>query len=290
MSEQQDTVSAELKSWLFSAIAESMPKAIAAYHEQAKPAPKPTTALNISDSEESHDSDHDGAPRKRPWKGNSVSAGFHSTRLQVVDEYCAGYSDEEDQGNTRYVKESFTKPFVVSPMPTNPSQNKDPLTGLDQVNLGTLVMPVPIIDNCLPTEDQSEDVALLLSGVDLLKVLLLEDFEKYDIFSQSDREEFLFLLFKHLCLGGALCQYEDAIDPYLETTKSIYKDLLSVRKDPDSQEINIISSVFKVVAYDDQGRCYPSSKPHEQTFAYLIVDPMKRHVNVLYHSFGAGDF
>ncbi|XP_063286527.1 cilia- and flagella-associated protein 300 [Pelobates fuscus] len=125
---------------------------------------------------------------------------------------------------------------------------------------------------------------------ELRKVLLLEDFEKYDLFSQSDREEFLFLLFKHLCLGGALCQYEDAIDPYLETTKSIYKDLLSVRKDPDSQEINIKSSVFKVAAYDDQGRCYPSSKPHEQTFAYLIVDPMKRHVNVLYHSFGAGDF
>ncbi|CAH2275249.1 Hypothetical predicted protein [Pelobates cultripes] len=156
MSEQQDTVSAELKSWLFSAIAESMPKAIAAYHKQAKPAPKPTTALNISDSEESHDSDHDGAPRKRPWKGNSVSAGKGKAPaknarlslpssslplldplegstahdLQVVDEYCAGYSDEEDESNTRYVKESYTKPFVVSPMPTNPSQNKDPLTDI----------------------------------------------------------------------------------------------------------------------------------------------------------------
>ncbi|OWK17864.1 hypothetical protein Celaphus_00008849, partial [Cervus elaphus hippelaphus] len=60
---------------------------------------------------------------------------------------------------------------------------------------------------------------------ELRKVLLVEDSEKYEVFSQPDREEFLFCLFKHLCLGGALCQYEDVISPYLETTKLIYKDL-----------------------------------------------------------------
>lgn len=54
----------------------------------------------------------------------------------------------------------------------------------------------------------------------------MEDSEKYEIFSQADREEFLFCLFKHLCLGGALCQYEDVLNPYLETTKLIYKDLV----------------------------------------------------------------
>ncbi|XP_053313861.1 cilia- and flagella-associated protein 300 [Spea bombifrons] len=125
---------------------------------------------------------------------------------------------------------------------------------------------------------------------ELRKVLVLEDFDKYDIFSQSDRGEFLFLLFKHLCLGGALCQFEDMIEPYIETTKCIYKDLLSVQKDPESKKINIISTVFKVTAYDENGMCYPSVRRHEQTFAYLIVDPLKRHINVLYHCFGAGAF
>ncbi|XP_045872635.1 cilia- and flagella-associated protein 300 isoform X3 [Meles meles] len=61
---------------------------------------------------------------------------------------------------------------------------------------------------------------------ELRKVLLVEDSEKYDIFSQPDREEFLFCLFKHLCLGGALCQYEDVLPPYLQTTKLLYKDLV----------------------------------------------------------------
>ncbi|XP_044143868.1 cilia- and flagella-associated protein 300 [Bufo gargarizans] len=125
---------------------------------------------------------------------------------------------------------------------------------------------------------------------ELRKVLLLEDFEKYEIFSPSDRQEFLFHLFKHLCLGGAVCQFEDTIDPYLETTKSMYKELLSVQKDPETKQINIISSVFKVSAYDENGLCYPSSKTHEQTFAYLIVDPLKRHVVALCHCFGGGIF
>ncbi|XP_045674087.1 cilia- and flagella-associated protein 300 isoform X2 [Phyllostomus hastatus] len=63
---------------------------------------------------------------------------------------------------------------------------------------------------------------------ELRKVLLVEDSEKYEIFSQPDREEFLFCLFKHFCLGGALCQYEDELNPYLETTKLIYKDLVRI--------------------------------------------------------------
>ncbi|XP_001366122.2 cilia- and flagella-associated protein 300 isoform X2 [Monodelphis domestica] len=124
---------------------------------------------------------------------------------------------------------------------------------------------------------------------ELRKVLLMEDSEKYEIFSELDRTEFLFCIFKHLCLGGILCQYEDILDPYLETTKMIYKDLVSVIKDPQTKNIRVSSVVFKVAAYDENDMCYPSKKNHEQSFAYFIVDPLKRHINVLYHSFGVGE-
>ncbi|XP_049634312.1 cilia- and flagella-associated protein 300 [Suncus etruscus] len=124
---------------------------------------------------------------------------------------------------------------------------------------------------------------------ELRKVLLEEDSEKYEVFSQADREEFLFRLFKHLCLGGALCQYEDMLKPYLETTRLIYKDLLSVRKIPQTQKIQITSYIFKVTAYDSNGMCYPSTKNHEQTFAYFIVDPFKRHLHIFYHCYGVGE-
>ncbi|KAG8136963.1 hypothetical protein E2320_005496, partial [Naja naja] len=126
----------------------------------------------------------------------------------------------------------------------------------------------------------------ILIADELRKVLLLDDSDHYDLFSHLDREEFLFCIFKHLCLGGAFCQYEDDLSPYLETTKSLYKDLVSVQKDPETKNINIVSTVFKVCAYDADGLCYPTSNSHEQNFAYLIVNPLNRHIYVLYHVFG----
>ncbi|XP_069746824.1 cilia- and flagella-associated protein 300 isoform X2 [Narcine bancroftii] len=124
----------------------------------------------------------------------------------------------------------------------------------------------------------------------LRQVLLLEDSNNYQIFSDTERKEFIYCLFKHFCLGGMLCQFEDTVDPYLETTKTVYKEIVSVQKDPESKGIRVISTVFKVTASDERGICYPSTKKHEQTFAYLIVDPIKRHVNTLYHCFGGGLF
>ncbi|XP_064348917.1 cilia- and flagella-associated protein 300 isoform X3 [Camelus dromedarius] len=76
---------------------------------------------------------------------------------------------------------------------------------------------------------------------ELRKVLLAEDSEKYEVFSQPDREEFLFCLFKHLCLGGALCQYEDVLDPYLETTKLIYKDLVRTLRVCATRQLRVTS-------------------------------------------------
>ncbi|XP_021236763.1 uncharacterized protein C11orf70 homolog isoform X4 [Numida meleagris] len=128
----------------------------------------------------------------------------------------------------------------------------------------------------------------ILISDELRKVLLLEDSDHYDIFSESDRKEFLFCLFKHLCIGGTLCQFEDVLGPYLETTKALYKDLVSVQKNPETKEISITSTVFRVSAYDDSGLCYPSRTAHAQTFCYLLLDPARRHVHALYHRFGAG--
>ncbi|XP_066501220.1 cilia- and flagella-associated protein 300 [Hoplias malabaricus] len=124
---------------------------------------------------------------------------------------------------------------------------------------------------------------------DELRMMLLEDdSDNYHVVSPSDREEFLFRLFKHLVLGGELCQYEDVITPYIETTKVFYRDFVSVQKASETKEIRIVSTVLKVSAFDEYGLCYPSGKENEQTFAYLCIDPFKRHVYVLYHNFGVG--
>ncbi|KAL0994990.1 hypothetical protein UPYG_G00130330 [Umbra pygmaea] len=126
---------------------------------------------------------------------------------------------------------------------------------------------------------------------DLLRQMLQEEeSEQYGVIDQEDRREFLFCLFKHLTLGGKLCQYEDVISPYLDTTRAIYRDLVSVQKDPDTKEISVVSTVIKVSALDESGVCYPSRDKEDQSFSYLIVDPFRRHVYVFYHCYGVGLF
>ncbi|CAL1584622.1 unnamed protein product [Knipowitschia caucasica] len=125
----------------------------------------------------------------------------------------------------------------------------------------------------------------------LREMLLDEESEHYPVIRPEVRQEFLFRLFKHLCLGGELCQSEESIEPYMSTTKQIYKDLISVQKDPETKEISVVTKVFKVSAYNESGLCFPGrSEEEEQTFAYLIVDPYKRHVTLIYHIYGIGDF
>ncbi|KAM6985595.1 cilia- and flagella-associated protein 300 isoform 2-T2 [Aplochiton taeniatus] len=125
---------------------------------------------------------------------------------------------------------------------------------------------------------------------ELREMLQEEDSKHHAVLGREERGEFLFRLFQHLCLGGELCQYEDAIAPYIDTTKQIYKDLISVQKETETKEISVVSTVLKVSAYDESGLCYPGKREEEQTFAYLIVDPFRRHVCVFYHSYGVGSF
>lgn len=57
-------------------------------------------------------------------------------------------------------------------------------------------------------------------------MLLDEESEEYNLYSKEERNEFMFQIFQILVLGGILCQYEDTLEPYLDVTKNIYKDLI----------------------------------------------------------------
>lgn len=57
-------------------------------------------------------------------------------------------------------------------------------------------------------------------------MLLIDDSDNYCLYSDSERDEFLFRIFFHICLGGRFNQYEDEIQPYLDVTKQVYKDLI----------------------------------------------------------------
>ena len=112
------------------------------------------------------------------------------------------------------------------------------------------------------------------------EAVLMEESEHWDLLPQEVRDEFLFRVFQHLEIGGGMNQYEDYIEPYLETTKGIYKDLVSVKQDQDTQELYIVSQVYQLL---DNNQFDPFGSEHPQNFCYVIVDPSYRHVNLWYH-------
>lgn len=77
-----------------------------------------------------------------------------------------------------------------------------------------------------------EDIVNEIPINDLLKDLLINsNSENRDLYSTDDRKQFIFQLFKILVLGGNMNQSDTKTDRYLELTKGIYKDLLTIYKD-----------------------------------------------------------
>ena len=101
----------------------------------------------------------------------------------------------------------------------------------------------------LDYEEQFEGITL---GDRLRKVLLSEEFGVeypeawYSIHSEKYQNEFIFKLFQHIAIGGGICQYETNIGEYLSVVKELYKDLVSVAKDPDTKEIKCFSHAFRI--------------------------------------------
>ncbi|KAI8922420.1 hypothetical protein DFJ77DRAFT_446546 [Powellomyces hirtus] len=118
---------------------------------------------------------------------------------------------------------------------------------------------------------------------ELRNCLLVEASDNYGLFSQQDRKEFIFHVFKLFALGGKLCQYEDTLEPYLSATRVAYKDMISVAKDPQTNKLRVASMVFKITNVESAvSPLFPIE--HPQNFCYLSIDPLKRTVHVFYHA------
>ncbi len=100
-------------------------------------------------------------------------------------------------------------------------------------------------------------------------------------FAAADRREFIFHLFSALVLGGGLCQFEDQLTPYLDVTRRVYKDLIAVRR--VQGRLEVASLVYRVTALPGTAAALFPAR-HPQNFAYLIIDPVRRHVFFLYHA------
>ena len=119
------------------------------------------------------------------------------------------------------------------------------------------------------------------SGTLVREMILNEDSEQYLVYDDQEREEFLFRIFKHLVIGGGMCQPEENISPYLDCTKKLYKSLLNVKKHATTGKLQITSTVIAIKSVEGMG-LFPSESDHN--LCYLIVDAARRRLTYWYNA------
>eukprot|EP00051_Salpingoeca_urceolata_P019039 m.272851 g.272851 ORF g.272851 m.272851 type:complete len:259 (+) comp19334_c0_seq3:164-940(+) len=134
------------------------------------------------------------------------------------------------------------------------------------------------IKGCIP-----EYVEGLAINNELEKAMFMEDSDNHDVFSPDERSQLLFRLFMLLIKGGPLNQYEDNIGAYFDMTKLLYKDLVSVSKDPQTKSLFVNSSVVSINSVEGLCPLFPEPD-HPQNCLFLVVCPTTRAVRVLYNA------
>jgi len=118
---------------------------------------------------------------------------------------------------------------------------------------------------------------------DLIReVIMMEESELYDTFSEQERKEFLFRIFSHLIFGGASNQFEDHVEEYFRVTKAVYKDLLAVKRN-DAGDVQVLSMIASVKSLGEGGSLF--GKDDLRNFCYVIADPLMRHITVWYFGY-----
>uniref|UniRef100_A0A8C4N287 Cilia- and flagella-associated protein 300 n=1 Tax=Eptatretus burgeri TaxID=7764 RepID=A0A8C4N287_EPTBU len=105
--------------------------------------------------------------------------------------------------------------------------------------------------------------------------------ELAETYSEREKKEFIYVLFRHLCLGdrhttGSICQLEMPL-----WTSNVLLMVMTKR----IFTTTVIITYDEIFFQDKHGSCYPSPREHEQNFAYLILDPSKHQATVFYHCY-----
>jgi cilia- and flagella-associated protein 300 len=113
----------------------------------------------------------------------------------------------------------------------------------------------------------------------LRDMLVNEDSDNAFIFTESEKKEFIYNIFKMLVVGGSMCQPDNSTTRYLETTKGLYKDLLTVYKAPTSGAVTVSGKVFALKSVDGMTLHPNEDKPYNTLL--LIVEPLRKEMSVL---------
>lgn len=124
----------------------------------------------------------------------------------------------------------------------------------------------------------------LWNGVEIVdkvrEALIVQDSDDFDVFDSEKRKELLVYLLRIIVVGGYLNQYDDYITPYRDALKDMYKNLVTVRKDPSSGQLFVDSHVYELNIFDSD-----SGEDHPLSVCLLIVSPFVRTATILKYEF-----
>ncbi|KAF4127277.1 hypothetical protein GN958_ATG23531 [Phytophthora infestans] len=132
-----------------------------------------------------------------------------------------------------------------------------------------------------------EDFDGCTAGDLLTEMLVNPDSDNCDVFSEQDKQEFIFLLFSTLIIGGgALRQADSRVQAYENVTRELYRALVSVKKSiadaNGKRDIEITSRVYRV-----SGDALFQASPSRFHSCFAVVDARKRWLTVWYCPFRA---
>jgi hypothetical protein len=125
-----------------------------------------------------------------------------------------------------------------------------------------------------------EDFDGCTAGDLLTEMLANPESDNGDVFTEAERQEFIFQLFSALVVGGgALRQADSRLQAYEGATRALYRALVSVKKSVaganGKRDIEITSRVYRVHA----DALFPESSSRFHT-CFAVIDARKRWLTV----------
>lgn len=119
-----------------------------------------------------------------------------------------------------------------------------------------------------------------LTVSDLLKDMMVNDDSEYvEVFSDEEKDEFLYHILRRCVIGGPLCQPSDSIKDYLEPIKEFYKGLMTVHKSNQTKDTEVSSWVYEIQDLNvgnNQKRLFQDRSDFNA--CYIILDKKKRWI------------